>query len=62
MARTSFHLNDAFQFQRNIRVVEEQMGFGPGEMVIRQRHPLWTSTAYWYALPAQPAGSDGKRG
>jgi len=54
----SLHLNDAFQFRRNVRVVEEQMGFGPGEKVIRQRHPLWTSTAYWYALPAQPAGSD----
>jgi hypothetical protein len=54
----SFHLNDAFQFQRKVRVVEEQMGFGPGEKVIQERHPLWTSTAYWYALPAQPAGSD----
>lgn len=54
----SFHLNDAFQFQRNVRVAEEQMGYGPGEKVIRERHPLWTSTAYWYASPAQPAGSD----
>jgi hypothetical protein len=54
----SFHLNDAFQFQRNVRVAEEQMGYGPGEKVIRERHPLWTSTAFWYALPAQPAGSD----
>jgi len=54
----SFHLNDAFQFQRNVRVVEEQMGYGPGEKVIRERHPLWTSTAYWYADTAQPAGSD----
>ena len=54
----SFHLNDAFQFQRNIRVVEEQMGYGPGEKVIRERHPLWTSTAYWYADTPQPAGSD----
>jgi hypothetical protein len=54
----SFHLNDAFQFQRNMRVVEEQMGGGPGEKVIHERHPLWTSTAYWYANPAQPAGSD----
>ena len=54
----SFHLNDAFQFQRNVRVVEEQMGYGPGEKVIRERHPLWTSTAYWYAAPAQSAGSD----
>ncbi len=54
----SFHLNDAFQFQHRVRVVEEQMGYGPGEKVIRERHPLWTSTAFWYALPAQPAGSD----
>jgi hypothetical protein len=54
----SFHLNDAFQFQRNVRVAEEQMGYGPGEKVIRERHPLWTSTAYWYASPVQPAGSD----
>ncbi len=53
----SFHLNDAFQFQRNVRVVEEQMGYGPGEKVIRERHPLWTSTAFWYAGAAQPAGS-----
>jgi hypothetical protein len=54
----SFHLNDAFQFQRNVRVAEEQMGYGPGEKVIRERHPLWTSTAYWYAETAQAAGSD----
>jgi hypothetical protein len=54
----SFHLNDAFQFQRNIRVAEEQMGLGPGEKIIRQRHPLWTSMAYWYADMPQPAGSD----
>jgi hypothetical protein len=54
----SFHLNDAFQFQWNVRVGVEQMGYGPGEKVIRERHPLWTSTAFWYALPGQPAGSD----
>ncbi len=54
----SFHLNDAFQFQRNIRVAEEQMGYGPGEKVIRERHPLWTSTAFWYADAARSAGSD----
>ena len=53
-----FHLNDAFQFQRNVRVVEEQMGYGPGEKVIRERHPLWTSTAFWYADAARSAGSD----
>jgi hypothetical protein len=46
----SFHLNDAFQFQRNILVVEEQMGAGPdAEKRIHQEHPAWTSTAYWYA-------------
>ena len=54
----SFHLNDAFQFQRNVRVAEEQMGFGPGEKVIHERHPLWTSTAYWYADRSQSAHSD----
>jgi len=54
----SFHLNDAFQFQRSIRVVEEQMGHQNGEDLIRRTHPLWTSTAFWYALPAQPSGSD----
>ncbi|MHB8863372.1 MAG: glycoside hydrolase family 172 protein [Pirellulaceae bacterium] len=54
----SFHLNDGFQFQQNVRVVEEQMGYGPGEKVIRERHPLWTSTAYWYAAQTQSAGSD----
>jgi hypothetical protein len=38
------------------------MGYGPGEKVIRERHPLWTSTASWYALPVMPAGSDGHSG
>ncbi len=53
----SFHLNDAFQFQRYIRVVEEQMASSQGEVIIHKTHPRWTSTAYWYALPAQSAGS-----
>ena len=53
----SFHLNDAFQFQRSIRVVEEQMGNGLGNDIILRQHPLWSSTAYWYALPAHPAES-----
>jgi DUF2961 family protein len=55
----SFHLNDAFQFRRNIRVVEEQMGAGGGNDIIRSRHPRWGSAAYWYALPAHPAESSG---
>lgn len=50
----SFHLNDAFQFQRSIRVVEEQTG----NKEIEERHSRWTTTAFWYSLPAQPAGSD----
>jgi len=54
----AFHLNDAFQFQRNIRVVEEQMGLQNGEDLIRRTNPLWSSTAFWYALPAQASGSD----
>lgn len=45
----SFHLNDAFQFQRNIRVVEEQMG----DKYIEEAHPLWTTTAYWYEQPSR---------
>jgi hypothetical protein len=53
----SFHLNDAFQFQKNIRVLEEQMGAGPGDDIILRQHPLWSSTAYWYALPPHPAES-----
>jgi hypothetical protein len=50
----SFHLNDAFQFQRSFRIVEEQMG----NKVITDTHPRWATTAFWYSLPAQPAGSD----
>ncbi|MDH4271052.1 MAG: DUF2961 domain-containing protein [Candidatus Aminicenantes bacterium] len=54
----SFHLNDAFQFERSIRVVEEQMG-GEPEAVrrISEEHPVWGATAFWYALPARPAES-----
>ncbi|UCD30337.1 MAG: DUF2961 domain-containing protein, partial [Planctomycetota bacterium] len=44
----SFHLNDAFQFRKNIRVAEETWV---------KEQPVWGSTAYWYALPAQPANS-----
>jgi hypothetical protein len=54
----SFHLNDAFQFSRRIRVAEEQMGLGNGDVYLHENHPLWRSTAFWYASPAQPAESD----
>lgn len=54
----SFHLNDAFQFQRNVLVVEEEMGNEPEAVErIAKQHPVWGSTAFWYSLPARPAES-----
>jgi hypothetical protein len=49
----SFHLNDAFQFRHNIRVAVETMGWDKADQQIRDEHPVWASTAYWYAYPAQ---------
>lgn len=46
----SFHLNDAFQFQTHIKVVEEQMGFERGDDILKQTHPRWGSTAFWYQM------------
>ena len=46
----TFHLNDAFQFRNSIRVAEE-IWKRPEE------RGVWGSTAFWYALPAQPAAS-----
>ena len=64
VALYSFHLNDAFQFQRNIRVAEETFGMDGagmiGNTIINRDHPIWGSTAYWYAWPLQPAGSTPK--
>jgi len=45
----SFHLNDAFQFQRAINVAVETMGWDKADQQIREEHPVWGSTAYWYA-------------
>ncbi|MBI5384158.1 MAG: DUF2961 domain-containing protein [Verrucomicrobia bacterium] len=60
----SFHLNDAFQFRRNIRVAEETFGMDGGGMkgdtLIHRDHPVWGSTVFWYASPPQPAGSTPK--
>lgn len=54
----SFHLNDAFQFQKGIRVVEEQMGNeSEARELIAKKHPIWGTTAYWYGAFARPAGS-----
>jgi hypothetical protein len=44
----SFHLNDAFQFRQNIRVAVETMGWDKADQVMRDDHPVWGSTAYWY--------------
>jgi hypothetical protein len=44
----SFHLNDAFQFQRNIRVAVETVGWDKNDQLIRNEHPIWGSTAFWY--------------
>lgn len=58
----SFHLNDAFQFQRNIKIAVETMGWDKADQQIRAEHPVWGSTAYWYATtwslaPPQPPSS-----
>lgn len=45
----SFHLNDAFPFRRRIRVAVETVGWDKADQQIRDEHPLWASTAYWYA-------------
>jgi len=48
----SFHLNDAFQFRKSIRVAVEQMGYGGADKYIRTKHPIWSTTAFWYAKSA----------
>jgi hypothetical protein len=53
----SFHLNDGFQFQKNIRVMEETMGSFQGDELIHLLHPSWGTTAFWYADRPLPAGS-----
>jgi hypothetical protein len=48
----SFHMNDAFQFQKNIRVAVEVW---PWNKPLKPA--TWGSTSFWYALPAQDAQS-----
>lgn len=48
----SFHLNDAFQFNTNIRVAQETWIYNR-----IQEPPVWGSTAYWYADSANEANS-----
>ncbi len=47
----SFHLNDAFQFQRRLEVAVETVGWDKADVQIREEHPVWATTAYWYARP-----------
>lgn len=54
----SFHLNDAFSFEENIRVAVETLGLFDGDTILQETNPPWRTTAYYYAVPAQPAGSD----
>jgi hypothetical protein len=47
----SFHLNDAFQFQRRLRVAVETVGWDEADRRIRAEHPVWSTTAFWYGAP-----------
>ncbi len=47
----SFHLNDAFQFQHRLEVAVETVGWDKADVQIREEHPVWATTAYWYARP-----------
>jgi len=47
----SFHLNDAFQFRRRLRVAVETVGWDEADRRIRTAHPVWSTTAFWYAAP-----------
>ena len=58
VAYYNFHLNDAFQFQQSVRVVEETVGSLGGQLVIPLLHPRWGTTAFWYGARAEPAGSN----
>jgi hypothetical protein len=57
----SFHLNDAFQFREQVRVAVVPYvnpfwfhGWGKNKL---KKHPIWGSTAYWYAEKAEDAQS-----
>ena len=47
----SFHLNDAFQFQHRLEVAVETLGWDKADVQLREEHPVWATTAYWYARP-----------
>ena len=51
----------AFNFQKNIRVVEEQWALKPNETIpnkiMAEKKPMWSSTAFWYSAKATGAES-----
>jgi hypothetical protein len=55
----SFHLNDAFPFQKNIRVAVEvwPLVAGPNKLTALAVPAIWGSTSFWYALTPQDARS-----
>jgi len=55
----SFHLNDAFSFQKNIRVDVEvwPLVAGPKKLRTIDTPSIWGSTSFWYALTPRDAQS-----
>jgi hypothetical protein len=46
----SYHLNDSFPFEKNVRVAVEIMPWTT-RLPKRQPYAFWRSTAYWYEFP-----------
>ncbi|MFV8752853.1 DUF2961 domain-containing protein [Nannocystaceae bacterium ST9] len=49
-----FAINDAFAWEQSIRVQVETLGLGPGNDVVLDQHPVWSSTVFWYDYPSTP--------
>jgi len=43
-----FRLNDAFNYERQLRMQVETVGLGIGEGIVTNQNPRWSSTVYWY--------------
>ncbi|PRP91353.1 hypothetical protein ENSA5_56190 [Enhygromyxa salina] len=43
-----FMLNDAFNYERRVRMQVETLGLGLGDVVVTKQNPIWSSTVYWY--------------
>jgi hypothetical protein len=51
VAIDGLHLNDAFQFQRSVKVQLEAVGHAGANTIIARDHAAWATTAFWYAPP-----------